>query len=80
MTDQKTLDIRPIPPRDKHPTIFDTFDSLNPGEGFILINDHEPRPLYYQFMAERPGQFAWSYLEQGPEVWRVNIQKQEAPA
>jgi uncharacterized protein (DUF2249 family) len=75
MSDIKQLDIRPVPPPQKHPTIFNTFDSLEKGEGFILINDHEPRPLYYQFQAERPGQFQWDYLEQGPEVWRVNIKK-----
>ncbi len=71
----KTLDIRPVPPREKHPTIFNTFDSLTSGEVFQLINDHDPKPLYYQFSAERPNQFGWDYVEQGPEVWRVNISK-----
>lgn len=68
-----TLDVRPIPPPKKHPTIFQTFDSLAAGQSFILVNDHDPKPLYYQFQNERPGQFAWEYLEQGPEVWRVQI-------
>lgn len=67
------LDVRPIPPRDKHPTIFGTFDALQPGESFVLINDHDPFPLRYQFHAERPGRFAWEYLEAGPQVWRVRI-------
>lgn len=69
------LDIRTVAPRDKHPTIFRTFDGLAPGEGFTLINDHDPAPLRYQFEATRGGQFAWSYLESGPEVWRVRIEK-----
>ncbi|MDR7525880.1 MAG: DUF2249 domain-containing protein, partial [Armatimonadota bacterium] len=46
-----------------------------PGEAFELVNDHDPKPLYYQFAAELPGQFTWQYLEQGPEVWRVRIGK-----
>lgn len=71
----KELDIRPVPPREKHPTIFATFDALKNGEGFQLINDHDPVPLYYQFNAERPNQFKWEYVEKGPEVWRVNISK-----
>lgn len=71
----KTLDIRPVPPREKHPTIFTTFDALIDGEAFQLINDHDPKPLYYQFNAERPNQFKWETVEQGPEVWRVNIFK-----
>lgn len=67
------LDVRPIPPPQKHPRIFQTFESLAPGESMILINDHDPKPLYYQFAAEIPGKFGWEYLEQGPEVWRVAI-------
>ena len=49
----KTLDIRPVPPREKHPTIFKTFDELNNGESFQLINDHDPMPLYYQFYEDQ---------------------------
>ncbi|MCC6929067.1 MAG: DUF2249 domain-containing protein [Gemmatimonadaceae bacterium] len=75
MTDTQTLDVRVIPPRDKHPTIFQTFDALAPGASFVLINDHDPKPLRYQFEAEHQGKFGWTYLEQGPEVWRVRIGK-----
>lgn len=71
----KQLDIRPVPPREKHPTIFATFDALKNGEGFQLINDHDPIPLYYQFNVERPNQFSWEYVEKGPQIWRVNIIK-----
>ena len=67
------LDVRQIPPPQKHPTIFQTFESLSPGQSFILINDHDPKPLYYQFANEHQGQFTWEYLEQGPEVWRAQI-------
>lgn len=69
------LDIRIVPPREKHPTIFRKFDALQTGESFTLINDHDPAPLRYQFEATRSGQFKWTYLEQGPEVWRVSIGK-----
>ncbi len=71
----ETLDIRPIPPRDKHPTIFKTFDALDVGQAFELINDHDPRPLRYQFQAERPERFGWEYLEEGPATWRVRIER-----
>jgi uncharacterized protein (DUF2249 family) len=71
----RELDVRPIPPRDKHPTIFNTFDSLTPGEAMILINDHDPKPLRYQLVAEHPDTFEWTYLEEGPAVWRVRIDR-----
>ena len=54
------LDVRVIPPRDKHPTIFRTFDALPSGESFILVNDHDPRPLRYQLAAARPNAFEWT--------------------
>lgn len=67
------LDVRTIAPRERHQLIFDTFGQLRPGEAFVLVNDHDPKPLYYQFSAELTGLFGWDYLEQGPEVWRVRI-------
>lgn len=69
------LDIRVVPPREKHPAIFRTFDALGAGERFTLINDHDPFPLRHQFEATRRGQYQWSYLEEGPTVWRVSIGK-----
>ena len=69
------LDVRAIPPRDKHPSIFRAFDSLEAGQTLTLVNDHDPRPLRYQLMAERPNTFDWQYEAEGPEVWRVNIKR-----
>jgi uncharacterized protein (DUF2249 family) len=67
------VDVRSIIPRERHPLIFNTFSSLEPGQGFVLVNDHDPKPLYYQFQAEHEGTFRWDYLEEGPDVWRVRI-------
>lgn len=69
------LDVRIIPPREKHPAIFRTFDSLKKGESFVLVNDHDPFPLRHQFEATRTGQYSWDYLESGPVTWRVSIGK-----
>lgn len=73
--DAIVIDVREIPPPRRHPLIFDTFAGLTPGQHFLLVNDHDPKPLYYQFQAEMTGQFEWEYLESGPEVWRVRIGK-----
>jgi len=74
MTEQ-IVDVREIRPAERHPLIFGTFEGLQPGQAFILVNDHEPRPLYYQFKFEREGTFVWEPLEEGPQVWRVRIGK-----
>lgn len=74
-----TLDVRELAPAQRHGLIFQTFAKLAPGEAFVLVNDHAPKPLYYQFKFEHAGEFSWHYLEQGPQVWRVRIGK-TAPA
>ena len=70
-----TVDARIYEPKDKHPMIFKTFEGLMHDEKMELINDHDPRPIHYQFIMELLEQFEWEYLEQGPEVWRVAITK-----
>lgn len=67
------LDVRSLPPAQRHSAIFAQYRALSPGGGFMLINDHDPKPLKYQFEAEYPGQFSWDYLESGPKTWRVRI-------
>ncbi|SOB99362.1 uncharacterized protein DUF2249 [Ureibacillus xyleni] len=64
-----------IPPKVRHFRIFEAFEKLDPGEYLELTNDHDPKPLYYVFSIEREGTFEWSYLEEGPELWRVAIKK-----
>ena len=75
MSTSSVLDVRALSPRERHPKIFEALDRLKAGYTFILVNDHDPRPLYYQFSFERAGTFTWKYLEEGPEVWRVEIGK-----
>lgn len=67
------LDVRHMPPAQRHETIFKEWFALKPGEAYMLVNDHDPKPLYYQFAAEHPGSFSWDEIEMGPEVWRVRI-------
>ncbi len=70
---ESTLDVRHIVPRERHPMIFDAFHRLAPGEAILLVNDHDPKPLYYQFQAELGPVLTWDYLETGPEAWQVRI-------
>ncbi|MES2872815.1 MAG: iron-sulfur cluster repair di-iron protein [Bacteroidota bacterium] len=69
------LNVTLIEPKFKHPKIFEKFDSLSSGEGFIIDNDHDPKPLYYQLIGERGNVFTWEYLENGPDRWKVKITK-----
>lgn len=49
---ETTLDLRDVPPPERHPRIHDAFADLDPGEALTIVNDHEPKPLFYEFQAE----------------------------
>ncbi|MBS1548682.1 MAG: iron-sulfur cluster repair di-iron protein [Bacteroidetes bacterium] len=70
---EKIVNVPSLEPRLKHPTIFNTFDELKPGESFIIHNDHDPKPVYYQLLGERGDIFTWEYLEQGPQFWDIRV-------
>ena len=72
---ENILNVTEIEPKLKHPTIFQRFDALKPGESLTIHNDHDPKPLYYQLLGERGNIFVWEYLEQGPQLWRIKMTK-----
>jgi uncharacterized protein (DUF2249 family) len=67
------LDVRDLAPAGRHEAIFSAYRDLAPDTGFMLVNDHDPKPLRYQFEAQYAGEYTWEYLEAGPAVWRVRI-------
>ena len=69
------FDVRPYPPAKRHDMVFNAFDELKPGEAFVFINDHDPKPLYYQMEAESNEPFKWEYLETMPREWKVKVTK-----
>lgn len=72
----KEVDIRTLVPRERHALIFQLVAGLkNAGDSFVFINDHDPKPLFYQLEAEYPQQFSFTYLEAGPVAWRIQIAK-----
>ncbi len=73
MSQEVLLDVRKMIPRERHPRIFKAWEELPVGGSIKLVNDHNPKPLFYEFKAERTGEFEWRPLEEGPERWVVAI-------
>ena len=67
------LDVRALPPPERHRKIFELFDSLVENDSFVLVNDHDPRPIFHQLRMERAGTVQWVPISEGPEVWRIEI-------
>jgi len=70
-----TVNATEYPPHLKHKVIFETFANLKPEEAMLLINDHDPKPLHFQFESMHAGRFTWEYIEQGPVTFQVKISK-----
>lgn len=73
LTVTEELDVREYPPAKRHELIFERYAALQPGEGFVLVNDHDPKPLYHQFEAETGPEFRWEYRRRDPGEFRVLV-------
>lgn len=71
--DLPLLDVQTIPHAVRHAAIFGALDSIRPGSGIILSATHNPLPLLAQLQDRSPEAFEISYLEEGPEVWKIKF-------
>lgn len=71
------LDVREIPPNERHDRIHDAFADLEPGESLTIVNDHDPKPLYYELSAEVPAfdDEAYAVEREGPERFVAELPK-----
>jgi len=69
------LDVRDRPPAQRHELIYEAYNELDPETGFVLVNDHDPKPLYHQFEAEAGPAFRWEYRQKESGEFRVLIGK-----
>jgi uncharacterized protein (DUF2249 family) len=69
------IDVRTLPSGTCRSTLIRTLGELEPGAVLTIVNDHDPKPLRAYLDLSHPDQFAWNYLEDGPDVWRVRIER-----
>ncbi len=68
---QHEIDVRSLPPHERHARVFDLFDALKPGESLSVVNDHEPVHLV-AFMKHERRDFdvkAYRAYERGTGEW-----------
>lgn len=74
---EAVINVTEIEPQLKHETVFQAYDQLKEGKSFIIHNDHDPKPLYYQLQVKHGDTFTWEYIQKGPEAWDIRITKKE---
>lgn len=67
------LDARTIPHAIRHATIFGALSAIKPGGSLVLIAPHDPLPLLAQIADREGDSIEVSYLESGPEAWRLRL-------
>ncbi|MGA4669968.1 DUF2249 domain-containing protein [Propionibacteriaceae bacterium Y1923] len=67
------LDARTIPHAIRHGAILGALGQLGPGAAMILAAPHDPLPLLRQIDQQFNGTVQVSYVEEGPEVWRLKL-------
>jgi len=63
----------------RHETVFESFEKLKRGEAFIIRNDHDPFPLYFQLKNRNGDIVRWDYVKRGPDFWDVKVTKTQEP-
>ena len=71
--DIPTLDATVIPHAIRHATIFGALATLHPGFSLDLLAPHDPLPLLAQIKEAYQETMTWSYVETGPQVWRLRF-------
>lgn len=71
--DERIIRVADIDPQHRHAILFRLFGHLAPHQSLQIVVDHDPRRLRLQLEAHHGARCGWSYLEQGPDVWRVRL-------
>ncbi len=68
---ERVIDVREISPSIRHNVLFQ--QHLDDTSSLQLIVDHDPRRLRLQLEDKHGERVRWTYLEQGPDLWRVRL-------
>lgn len=70
------VDVRALSHRHKPSFVSETYRCIDAGRSLIVVNDHDPEDVRQQLQKDYPGDdFSWHYLEKGPALWQVRVQR-----
>ena len=70
---ERVINVADIDPQYRHAILSRLFEHLAPDQSLQIVVDHNPRRLRMQLEAQHGSRCGWSYLEEGPDVWRVRL-------
>lgn len=69
------IDVREVPHAQRHATVLTALEAVPLEGALVLVAPHAPRPLLNQIQDIFPGQFGIEWLQSGPDVWQVRLQR-----
>lgn len=78
LTIDARIDVRDVPHAQRHARVLAALDAVPADGAVVLIAPHAPLPLLSQIDRRYDGQFATEWLQQGPDVWQVRLQRAAA--
>lgn len=74
------LDVREIPHSQRHAVVLSAVAELRPGEAVVLVAPRAPRPVLAEVESRFGAQIEAQWLQSGPEVWQVRLERVAAHA
>lgn len=71
--DLPALDARTIPHAIRHGAIIGALAQVRPGSAMVLVAPHNPIPLLNQIAEQFDGGVEVTYLQEGPEDWKLKL-------
>ncbi|MDN6658311.1 MAG: DUF2249 domain-containing protein [Acidipropionibacterium jensenii] len=67
------LDVRTIPHAIRPGSVIGAFSQVAPGSAMVIVAPHNPLPLLNQLQQINGDSLAVSYLQEGPDAWKVKL-------
>lgn len=74
------LDVRDIPHAQRHARVLAALDGLPVDGALVLVAPHAPRPLLAEIDRRYGAGIAAQWLQDGPDVWQIRLQRVPVPA
>ncbi|HEX6498708.1 MAG TPA: DUF2249 domain-containing protein [Micromonosporaceae bacterium] len=75
LTIDPRVDVRDVPHAQRHALVLSALDQLAPGRAVVLVAPHAPMPLLAQIEQRYHGAVEMEWLQAGPDVWQIRLQR-----
>jgi uncharacterized protein (DUF2249 family) len=73
LTEGPEIDLDVLPSEFAHRAVMERFSRLRPGERLLVRSSCELDSLWNALACQRPGEYGWTHLEEGPQRWRAEV-------